>query len=137
MVPYLVLQFALSTGSFAIPVGYAGRRIQDFVSMVTGLQRRWREQMHLNRQLRELPRLNNHLLHDIGLTRDSLSMTQHSCARGSVALREGMHDQADGPRSHPHSERPGTKSLSQNSLPPPSGAIVVPIRRSGHHRLII
>jgi hypothetical protein len=36
---------------------------------------------------------------------------------------------------HPSAER--IKSLSQSGLPPPSGAIVIPIRRGGHRRLII
>jgi hypothetical protein len=102
---------------------------------MTGLTRRWREQMRINRQLRELRRLNDHLLRDIGLTRGSLFMTQQSCARGSVALHERRQDGADRRARHPSAER--IKSLSQSGLPPPSGAIVIPIRRGGHRRLII
>jgi uncharacterized protein YjiS (DUF1127 family) len=59
------------------------------VARLIGLARAWREQVRSNRQQRELSRLGDHLLRDIGLDRDALCWRRHAGASLGSAAENG------------------------------------------------
>jgi hypothetical protein len=92
---------------------------------------RWGERLRSSRRLGELRRLDDHLLRDIGLTRDSLSATEHSWPFGSVAPIEWKQNEGDGGAALPTPKSPGTHSPSTRNLRVRTGAILVLVRGGG------
>lgn len=106
MILHLILRAALYAWRFAGPPTYAAKRIHNWVSRIGPLMMRWGERLRSSRRLGELRRLDDHLLRDIGLTRDSLSATEHSWPFGSVAPIEWKQNEGDGGAALPTPKSP-------------------------------
>lgn len=131
MILHLILRATLYSWRFAAPPTSATKRIRNWVSRIGPLTMRWGELLGSSRRLGELRRLDDHLLRDIGLTRDSLAALGHPRPSGSVAplgrKQNGGDVGADPPT--PESPRPG--SLSTGSLRVRTGAILVLVPGGG------
>jgi uncharacterized protein YjiS (DUF1127 family) len=131
MILHLILRAALYAWRFAAPPTDAAKRIHNWVSRIGALMMRCGERLRSSRRLGELRRLNDHLLRDIGLTRDSLSATERSWPSGSVAPLGWKQNEGDGGAELPTPKSPGTHSLSTRSLRVRTGPILVLVRGGG------